>query len=521
MYETAGCTSCGGGLGDRLLQETTPLGSINYTYDNIGRRTGMTLSGQPQVTYTYDNDSRLTSLSTKIGSSTRTYPLTYDKGSRRTSLKIPVSLTNKYVTTTYNPYDNANRIKGITHQGPSVQIENLLYEYDPAGNRIKFTRNAIQPSRDAVNSTSYDEANEMLTFQPSLGSAKNMTYDENGNLLTIINSCGTTTYTWDVRNRLVGITGFKADCSALTASFKYDAVGRRIQKTINGTTTQYVYDGLDIIQEKQGGTVTANYIRTLNIDEPLTRIKGSTVRHYVLDALGSVIALTDDTGALKTTYTYDPFGNVTISGESSDNPFQYTGRENDGTGLYYYRARYYSPELQRFISEDPIGLAGGINLYSYVGNNPVNFVDPLGLLTEVVIWQPTGWGRSSFGHVSVNINGTTYSFEPAGMRIMPTTNYLAKNAFREGVGKVLNITPEQEATLNNFLKNYNKGYGRLTNNCGDPIESGLENLGYGLGTILFPVSFGNTLMDLNMVNNYNFYQATQPKNGTSAPWTRK
>jgi RHS repeat-associated protein len=121
----------------------------------------------------------------------------------------------------------------------------------------------------------------------------------------------------------------------------------------------------------------------LNIDEPLTRITGSTIRHYVKDALGSVIALTDDTGVVRTTYTYDPFGNVTVSGETSDNPFQYTGRENDGIGLYYYRARYYSPELQRFISEDPIRLAGGdVNYYAYVGNNPVNWIDPLGLLSQ-------------------------------------------------------------------------------------------------------------------------------------------
>ena len=107
------------------------------------------------------------------------------------------------------------------------------------------------------------------------------------------------------------------------------------------------------------------------------------------DALGSVIALTDENGVVKTTYSYDPFGNTTISGEASDNPFQYTGRENDGTGLYYYRFRYYSPELQRFLNEDPIGLAGGINLYSYVHSNPVNFVDPLGL-SEITYDQSDG-----------------------------------------------------------------------------------------------------------------------------------
>jgi len=145
-------------------------------------------------------------------------------------------------------------------------------------------------------------------------------------------------------------------------------------------TTQYLYDGLGIVQEKQGGVVTANYIRTLNINEPLARIKfDGTVRFYVLDALGSVIALTDENGVVKMTYAYDSFGNVTVSGEASDNPFQYTGRENDGTGSYYYRARYYRPELQRFISEDPIGAS--INYYVYSVNNPMNFIDPLGLIS--------------------------------------------------------------------------------------------------------------------------------------------
>jgi RHS repeat-associated protein len=234
----------------------------------------------------------------------------------------------------------------------------------------------------------------------------NIGYDENGNMMSLANSCGTTNYTWDARNRLIGISGFNTDCSALSASFKYDALGRRLEKTVNGKTTQYLYDGLDIVQEIENSVVTANYIRTLNIDEPLARVKADgSVRYYQQDALGSVIGLVDDTGAVKTQYAYDPFGSVTVTGEASDNPFQYTGRENDNTGLYYYRARYYSPELQRFISEDPI--LRPMNLisvspsrplnkivwflpflksdpkklqsYAFVANGPLNLKDPLGL----------------------------------------------------------------------------------------------------------------------------------------------
>ena len=158
------------------------------------------------------------------------------------------------------------------------------------------------------------------------------------------------------------------------------------------STVSYLYDGLDIVQEIEDGMVTVNYIRTLNIDEPLARIEADgTIRYYHADALGSVIGLTDEMGTVRTQYNYSPFGETEIIGEMSDNPFQYTGRENDGTGLYYYRFRYYSPLFKRFISEDPIGFSGGdVNLYRYVGNSPVNWVDLLGL-DPIVINPPNHW----------------------------------------------------------------------------------------------------------------------------------
>ena len=98
--------------------------------------------------------------------------------------------------------------------------------------------------------------------------------------------------------------------------------------------------------------------------------------------LGSTLALTDSSGTIQTEYGYDPFGNATVTGASSGNLYQFTGRENDETGLYFYRARYYSPTLQRFTSQDPIAFArGGSNLYGYVLNNPVSLADLLGLIT--------------------------------------------------------------------------------------------------------------------------------------------
>jgi RHS repeat-associated protein len=344
-YNDFGCTSCSGRGMDRIAQESTPLGTINYSYDENGRRESMTVAGQPTVNYEYYDNGLPKEIRQVINGVERKFDFEYDPGGRRNALKYFLGAASTPTMNTTYGYDTTNNLLNIQHLQSTNVIENLLYEYDANGNRTKFTRNATQTSRS-------DSASP---------------------------SCATRTYTFDVRNRLVGISGFHNQCAPLSASFSYDALGRRIEKTVNGVNTQYVYDRMDIIQEIQGGTTT-NYIRTPNIDEPLARIKADgTIRHYKTDALGSVIALTDDNGVVKTTYTYDPFGNTTISDEASDNPFQYTGRENDNTGLYYYRARYYSPELQRFISEDPVRFEGGsINLYSYVGNNPIYSIDPSG-----------------------------------------------------------------------------------------------------------------------------------------------
>ncbi len=150
-------------------------------------------------------------------------------------------------------------------------------------------------------------------------------------------------------------------------------------------TTQYLYDRKNVVQEIRNGAITASYLRSLRVDEPFARINATTntMEFYHHDALGTTLLLTDETGAVKTTYTYTAFGEATVAGVTSSNPFQYTGRENDGTELYYYRARYYSPLFHRFINEDPIGFAAGDpNLYSYVMNQPLDYVDPSGLTAQ-------------------------------------------------------------------------------------------------------------------------------------------
>jgi RHS repeat-associated protein len=131
----------------------------------------------------------------------------------------------------------------------------------------------------------------------------------------------------------------------------------------------------------RGSAITATYLTGLAIDEVIARYTAQGARSLLTDALGSVILAAKEDGSVQTAYGYSPYGETQVMGTDEGNPVQYTARENDGTGLYYYRARYYDPTLKQWASEDPIGIAGGLNVYNYVERNPVSFTDPDGLKT--------------------------------------------------------------------------------------------------------------------------------------------
>jgi RHS repeat-associated protein len=345
---------------DRLTQEVTPQGTVNYTYDNASRRATMTVVGQTQVVYTYDNANRLTN----IQQGTSNIVIGYDDADRRTSVTYPN--TN---SVTYG-YNVASELTSLTYKQGATTLGDLTYTYDAAGNRIKtggtFARSNLPP---ALTTTNYNANNHQLTFGTTTE-----TYDLNGNLGTTTDSGVTTTYTWNTRNQLTGISK-----TGLTASFTYDSFGRRTGKTINGTTTNFLYDGLNPVQEKSGATVNANLLTGLGIDEFFTRTDSVGVRSLLPDALGSTMALGDGTGILQTQYTYEPFGITTQTGAASTNSYKYTGREDDGSGLMYYRARYYHPRIQRFIAEDPLRFRGrDVNFFAYALNNPTNWTDASG-----------------------------------------------------------------------------------------------------------------------------------------------
>jgi RHS repeat-associated protein len=381
---TAGTITPGYDLLDRLTSETTPEGSISYTYDAADRRTTTTVVGQTAVSYSYDNSNRLTGLTQ--GSSAVT--LAYDDADRRMSLTLPNGILVEYT------YDNGSQLTALTYKLGANTLGTLTYSSDVAGRRTNIGGTWARTSLPAaLASASYDNANRITTF-----GGTTFSYDLNGNLT----SDGNSTYSWSARNQLGGLSG------GASASFQYDGVGRRRRKTISGATTNFLYDGFNLVQElTSGGPPAANLLVGLGIDETFTRTDAAGTSTFLVDAIRSTIALTDGVGTVQTSYTYDPFGATTISGASSGNPLQFTGRESDGLGLYYYRARYYMPVTQRFVAEDPVGFGGGdANVYGYVGNDPANWIDPFGLVKcptdDPTVTDPFGRRRPTGPHKGID-----------------------------------------------------------------------------------------------------------------------
>jgi RHS repeat-associated protein len=361
---------------DRLLAQTTSLGVIGYEYDAVGRRTAMTAPSQPPVTYGYDAGSRLTS----ITQADRVIRLEHDPAGRRTRLSLPDG-----VSTTYE-YDAASRLVALRYRNASGVLGDLGYGYDAAGNRTAVAGSAARTLLPpAVSAGVYDGASRQLAFGDTT-----MTYDANGSVTTIVDPSGVGVLTWDSRGRLIALSGPRG-----SASFAYDALGRRFRKVIDGAATATHHDGATPIQLVSHDGELTRLLTGLHVDEFLASTSAGGHRALLTDGLGSTVAEVDGDAGVVTAYTYEPFGRVSTAG-APGLPFRFTGRESDGTGLAYHRARYYRPESQRFISEDPLHLRDGVNPYAYVRNRPTRAVDRFGLLTVVVHGVGFGTHRPAF-----------------------------------------------------------------------------------------------------------------------------
>jgi RHS repeat-associated protein len=331
-----------------------PNGTVAYAYDAAGRRETMSIPGLETVDYTYDNADRLTG----VARGSETVALEYDKADRPTAVTLPDGIKEEY------GYDAAGEKTSITYKSGGSTLGAIDYAYDANGwQEAMWGSYARLDLPEALNTGEFNADNELV----KRGSVES-SYDKDGNLL----SDGANEYTWNARGELTGISG------EASASFVYDPFGRRISKTLGETTTELLYDQANVALESSEETTTASLLAGLAPDQLFSRTTEAGTDSYLTERLGSTIALANGSGEPTTSYSYEPFGAPTSTGAASDNPYQF-GRETDGTGLQYNRARYYSFEAGRFISQDPLGYEGsGSNLYAYGYDNPLDFIDPTG-----------------------------------------------------------------------------------------------------------------------------------------------
>jgi RHS repeat-associated protein len=389
----------------RLVEVTYPAikKSVRYAYDPSGLRTKLIDAEGREIRYEYDAKKRLSAIVLPDG---KRIALAFDLAAQLSSVQYPNGVIGLW------EYDAAGRIVKIGYRDRDGKaVAGFTYRYDPVGNPVErqdsqgrtarfqydsagqlveeishggTTRFRYLPGgnrstveeRGAVTQHRYDADDRLVQ-----AGAEQFTYDKDGNLIGRKGSGGGITYEYDAEDQLVKVV----DPDAAATSFGYAPTGERVWKKDRQGVTYYLHDGFDLIQElAEGGTPKATYVHGPGIDRPLAMIRDGKTYYYHADRLGSITHVTDEQGQAVATYEYDPFGRMRERHGSIQNPFTFTGREFDpSTGLYYYRARYYDPMLGRFLSADPapprMDEPFELNPYLYVKNNPVRFVDPLGL----------------------------------------------------------------------------------------------------------------------------------------------
>ena len=409
--------------GDRLSSISSPAGIFNYSYNtNNGLIAEVSCATAGlSVAHTYDVLDRLTDITWKnsTNSVVRSFAYSYNAVGMITQ---KTTTANSLQSTNIYEYDSLDRLISESSFSPQTSAVSL-YSYDLVGNRTQMVANG-----QTINYTL--SANRLLSWGTNsqqqfdaAGNATNIQYDDGRNL----------SLTWNSRYQ---ITEVRTN-GTLAEKYQYDALGRRITIS-DGTTTNYlIYDGIHVIAEVgTSGSLVRSYTYGPGIDNILSMtVYGGTTQtyYYVKDHLGSVQAAVDASGAVVESYKYDAWGNVqgvydstggVLQTSSIGNRFTWQGREYSWkTGLYYFRARWYEPVTGRWLSNDPIGISGGLNQYVFCANTPVNFVDPFGF--DI-------WVSYSGLHMNINVGDPHGNFSSYSFMSIPTFTIF-------GIGIHLNV----------------------------------------------------------------------------------
>jgi RHS repeat-associated protein len=476
-----------------LITDNNSLITLSYSYDSAERLKGIfTTEGteMQRFAYAYSPINGCISSTTSLESGFVT-AYSYDIMGRATNILYRSS--NGWLHREFDyQYDALGMITNVVSRDGSSQLSVRRYEYDTL-NRLVSEESIVQGRTSkafynydlAGNRTSVVFSNNQaqITNNYALGVGDRLAswgtngfalYDAAGNPTNLISNDGLElNLKWDERYRLEEVTTNHAN-DPKKARYSYDVVGRRVARSVAGggatgstNVEYYVYDGNQVVADLDAnGNLLRTYIWGPGIDNLLSitlhpstnssspvlhRVLPAPITYYALkDHLNSVLALTDADGVVVESYEYDAYGHTTIldgngipqvsslgsPASSIGNRYMWQGREYDAeTGLYYFRARWYSPETGRWLSKDPIGISGGLNLYDFCGNNPVNFVDPYGLCADdLSLSQANRHYRDGNGTplyvdaASIRINGVYSSdFNSAGDRQLYTTKIFSKN----------------------------------------------------------------------------------------------